>query len=113
MTVQTTFHGEVAEIILNGKLLGGSATSDGFRDTVQQLLEGGTKHFVLNLADVHRVNSSGLGLLISIHTSIKQNSGKLALAETNESMEGIMVMTKLDSIFTTYSSVEEAVAALA
>ena len=55
------------------------------------------------------MNSSGLGMLISGYTTIKNGGGTLKLANATEKIESLLVITKLMSVFEHFSSVEEAV----
>ncbi|MFQ5641171.1 MAG: STAS domain-containing protein [bacterium] len=100
--------GDVAILDVSGKLLGGPENSQAFKDTIYSLLEQGILKVVVNLAEVKRMNSSGLGILISALTSIKNKEGQLKLAGINETMEGILVMTKLNTIFETFGTAEGA-----
>ena len=61
------------------------------------------------MSNVKRMNSSGLGILISGYTSIKNKNGEMKLAKVNKLMKGILVMTKLDTIFESYDTIDEAV----
>lgn len=100
--------GDVAILDLSGKLLGGPPASDEIRDKIYALIDQGITKVVMNLADVSRMNSSGLGLLIQALTSLRNKEGNLKLAGINELMEGVLVMTKLDTIFETHPNAEEA-----
>jgi anti-sigma B factor antagonist len=105
--------GDVAILDISGKLLGGPPSSQELKDKIYQLLDEGTMKFVLNMEDVKRMNSSGLGILISVLTSIRNRGGDLKLAAVNDTMEGILVITKLNSIFETYKTAEGAAQAFA
>ncbi|TDI99758.1 MAG: anti-sigma factor antagonist [Caldithrix sp.] len=100
--------GDVAILDLSGKLLGGPPASDEIRDKIYALIDQGITKVVMNLADVSRMNSSGLGLLIQALTSLRNKEGNLKLAGINELMEGVLVMTKLDTIFETHPNTEAA-----
>ena len=72
------------------------------------MIDQGITKVVINLKDVSRMNSSGLGLLIQSLTSLRNKDGNLKLAGINELMEGVLVMTKLNTIFETHPNAEEA-----
>ncbi len=93
---------------LSGKLLGGPPGSQEVKDSIYGCLDEGITKVVINLEQVTRMNSSGLGILISAMTSLKNKDGELKLAGVNETMEGILVMTKLNSIFDIYETAEGA-----
>ncbi len=108
MTLKVRKLGHVAILDVSGKLMGGPENAQLFKDTIYKLIEEGIIHLVVNLAEVKRMNSSGLGILISALTSLKNKGGNLKLAGINETMEGILVMTKLNTIFETYATAEGA-----
>ena len=108
MKIKTRMLDDVAILDVSGKLLGGPPSSQELKDQVYQLLDKGIKKFVIDLENVKRMNSSGLGILISILTSIRNRDAELKLAAINETMEGIFVLTKLNSIFDTYKTSEGA-----
>jgi len=100
--------GQVAILELSGKLLGGPPGSEDLRDAIYRFLDQGIKHVVVDLSGVKRMNSSGLGILISSLTSLRHKGGDMKLAGINELMDGILVMTKLDTIFETFETAEGA-----
>lgn len=108
MKIKERVIGNVAILDLSGKLLGGPPSSEEFKDKIYSLLDRGITKVVVNLADVNRMNSTGLGVLISALTSLRNREGDLRLAGINETMEGIMVMTKLNTIFDIYDTAEGA-----
>jgi len=59
--------------------LRGCVTSDQsahFREGIQELLHGGTKKFVVNLAQVTYMDSAGVGALLGAYKSIRAAGGK-------------------------------------
>jgi len=61
----------------------GSVTSDQtthLRDCIQELLDDGTKKFVVNLAHVVYMDSSGVGALLAVHKSIQAAGRKCRFA---------------------------------
>jgi anti-sigma B factor antagonist len=64
---------------------------------------------VLNVADVTRVDSSGMGLLVRFLCRVKNNGGDLRLAALQPFLQSLLDMTKLSSIFHVYDAEEEAI----
>ena len=108
MKLSTKIENNVAVVEVSGSVLGG-ADAQKFRDEIYDLVEKKIVSIVCDLSKVDRMNSSGLGILISNYTTVKNASGNLKLAAVNKMMRGILVMTKLDSIFENYETVEQAV----
>ena len=100
--------GDVAVLEVSGKLLGGPPGSQEFKNKIYELIDKDVKKVVVDLAEVKRMNSSGLGILISALTSLKNHDGNMKLASIGETMEGILIMTKLNTIFETYDTAEGA-----
>ncbi|MFQ5771920.1 MAG: STAS domain-containing protein [bacterium] len=100
--------GDVVILDLSGKLLGGPPDSQEFKDTIYKHIENGITKVVVNLNEVKRMNSSGLGILISALTSLRNKNGDMKLAGINDAMEGILIMTKLNTIFETFETAEGA-----
>ena len=78
-------------------------------NAIKQLLEHGRSSLVLNLSGVRYVDSSGLGQLITIWTSIGNRDGELILLRPSPQVQAQLQMTKLDTVFTISQDEEEAV----
>lgn len=96
-------------ITLKGNVMGGP---DGAKlhDTLHQLKEQGKKNIVVDLSKTKFMNSSGLGMLISGMTTMRNAGGDLRLANVADRIQSLLVITKLITVFKHYDSVEEAVA---
>jgi anti-sigma B factor antagonist len=93
---------------LKGKLVGGPL-SDRINHTLNNLLDQGKKNIVVDLSGVTSLNSSGMGILISGYSIVKDNGGALKLANVTVKIKGLLSMTRLNRIFEIYNSVDEAV----
>jgi anti-sigma B factor antagonist len=111
MKFQTTQSGAVTVITLQGNLMGGPDAST-LNGQLHSLLAEGKKHVVLDLAGVQFINSSGLGLLIGGVTTMRSAGGSLKIAGASEKILGLIRITKLESVFETYPSVDDAVASV-
>ena len=100
--------GDVAVLEMKGKVMGGPDFTL-FNDELHQLVDEGIKKFVFDLSGVTWMNSSGLGILISGLTTIRNNGGELRLASITKKIESLFMITKLVTIFDTRDSVEEAI----
>jgi anti-sigma B factor antagonist len=69
------------------------------RDLVNGILNKGRRNFVLNLAGVDYIDSSGLGQLVSIWTSIRNRGGYMAILNPNKRMRRLFEITRLNSVF--------------
>jgi anti-sigma B factor antagonist len=95
-------------IELKGNVMGGPEAQE-FSDLLHKLLEEGKKNVIIDLAETKFMNSSGLGMLISGYTTVKNGGGVMKLANATEKIESLLVITKLITIFEHFISVDEAV----
>lgn len=109
MTIKEKMHGDVAVVSLKGNLMGEPDTTD-VREKIYSLLQDEVRKIVLDLSKVKWVNSTGLGTLISVMTSVKNKDGDLRLAHVTEKLESLFMITQLIKVFKTYESVDRAVA---
>jgi len=95
-------------IELKGDITGGTKNEE-FSDTLRKLILEGKKNLIIDLKETGYVNSSGLGMLISGYTTVKNAGGDLKLANATEKITSLLVITKLITVFENYPSVDEAV----
>jgi len=82
------------------------------RETVRVLVNDGNRFFILNLGDVSYIDSSGLGELVSLFTTVRNKQGDVKLLNLTAKAKDLLQMTKLLTVFDTYDNEEKAVAAL-
>ena len=70
--------------------------------------ENGFLQFILDLSELKHVNSSGLGVFITLLTKARKKDGEVVIVNPSESIRSLLMMTKLNSIFHIYDSVEAA-----
>jgi len=75
---------------------------------VEELLEANKNKIIFNLKALKYINSTGLSVIISLFTKCRNANGELILAEESNKVKELMVMTKLNSIFTVKKNTEEA-----
>lgn len=63
---------------------------------------------VVDLEQVRYMNSSGIGVLITLLTKIKNNKGKMVLVNPSEQIVKLLEITKLNTVFTIADSIEDA-----
>jgi anti-sigma B factor antagonist len=81
----------------------GGPDADVFKETIKQLIQEGYKNVLVNLAHVPWVNSTGLGILIAGYTTLKREGGILKLTHVTDRIESILMITKLGTIFESFS----------
>lgn len=93
---------------LKGNLMGGPDATV-LHEKLHSLLDEGVKKVILDLEKVEWINSSGLGILISAMTTMRSSGGNLKLSNIPDRIRNLLSITKLDKIFESYNSIEEAV----
>jgi anti-sigma B factor antagonist len=109
MTFTTVQHGDVTVLKVEGNLMGGPDAS-ALNSKLHELVEGGTRQVVIDLRGVAFMNSSGLGLLIGGASMMKSAGGGLRLANASEKIMALIKITKLETLFDNYATVDDAVA---
>ncbi len=96
-------------IKLKGNIMGGP---DGAKlhDTLHELKEKNKKNVVIDLSRVKFMNSSGLGMLISGMTTMRNAGGDLRLANAADRIQSLLIITKLITVFKHFDTVEKATA---
>ena len=84
---------------------------DRLRDTLEDLLVNGSNRWVLDLADVGMIDSSGIGLLVRYLTNAKQQGGDLKLLNPTKFALQTLKMIGILNLFEVFQEQEIAVAA--
>lgn len=107
-----TKSGSVGVYALKGNLIGetdGIAITESFSERLAE----GVRRFVIDLEFLQHINSTGLGVLITLLTKARKVSGELTLANPSSYIQNLLLITKLNTIFTIHDSVEDALQQLA
>ena len=78
-------------------------------NTLQKCKANNQLNVVVDLAGVKFMNSSGLGMLISGMTTMRNAGGDLRLSNAAKRIKSLLVVTKLITVFKHYDSVNAAV----
>lgn len=109
MDIDIRSQSEVKVIKLRGRLNLGESV-DRLRGTLDDLLNAGETHFVMDLGDVAMIDSSGIGLLVRYLTAAKQRGGSLKLLNPSKFAVQTLKMTGLLNLFQTFDDQQDAVA---
>ncbi len=100
----------VTLVSVEGQLIVGNRQE--LKQRVLEELENGARRFVIDFADTGYIDSSGLGVLVSLSKKIREQGGELRLANLNEDLRTLFELTKLDTLFFIADSREEALEGL-
>ncbi len=79
------------------------------RDTIKDLVSKGQKNILLNLSEVSYIDSSGLGEIVGAFATVSNRGGRLKLLRLQQRVHDLMQITKLYSVFETFTDEAEAV----
>ncbi len=106
MTFQVHTEGDVTVIAVEGQLIVGNRQE--LKQTVLDALEEGSRKFLIDFSGTGYIDSSGLGVLVSLSKKIREHGGELRLANLNDDLRSLFELTKLDTLFQISKSREEA-----
>jgi anti-sigma B factor antagonist len=99
--------GDIAIIDLAGRITLGDG-SGLVRNTIKDLVAGGTRKILLNLHDVTYMDSAGLGELVGSYATVTNLGGQIKLLHAQGKVSDMLTVTKLYTIFTAYTDEGEA-----
>lgn len=106
MDLKIRKNGEIYIIDVNGEM--DLYNSYKLKELVMKMLEKNVKNFIINLEQVDYIDSSGIGALIYICSTMKKVNLKFAISNVHGSVKKVIELTKLMGYFPIANSVEEA-----
>jgi anti-sigma B factor antagonist len=106
-TVRKDEDSGVIVVGVDGQLIVGNRHE--LKKRVVDALGTGDTKFVIDFSSTGYIDSSGLGVLVSLAKKVREAGGDLKLAALNEDLRTLFELTKLDTLFTIADSAEEAV----
>lgn len=98
--------GDVVVVDVEGQLIVGNRQE--LKQKVLDDLEKGERKFLIDFAQTGYIDSSGLGVLVSLSKKIREHGGELRLADLNDDLQTLFELTKLDTLFQISESRERA-----
>jgi anti-sigma B factor antagonist len=93
----------ILAIECSGRIVLGEESSL-LRDEVKKAVTDGAKKIVLNLGEVNYIDSSGLGTLVSLHTTAQNAGATIKLANLTKRVGDLLQVTKLLTVFDVHNS---------
>ena len=107
--METDISGDVVILHCAGRLVFGDETA-AFRERIRNILLG-TQQIVVNLSGMEYIDSGGLGTLVGMLASTRNRHGEIKLVRPNRRVVELLQRTRLNTIFKSYESDDEAVKA--
>ena len=104
---QQDVQGATSIITLRGKLMLGEESAQ-LETLVPKLLKSGRKNLVFDLSGVTHIDSTGIGRFIDTYSRLGPVGGQMRLAGATGAVRDSFRVTRLDTVFPFYPTVEAA-----
>lgn len=107
MTFNFNHEDDLMVIQFKGDLIG-EENGPEIIEVVNDALNNNKLKCAVDISDVRYINSSGIGVLITILTKFRNKGGEVILVNPSEHVKKLLVITKLNAIFTISDNLENA-----
>jgi anti-sigma B factor antagonist len=97
MSFSVSTRGDVCIVEVEGQLIVGNRQE--LKQKILDELDKGTRKVLVDFARTGYIDSSGLGVLVSLSKKIRDMGGDLRLANLNDDLQTLFELTKLDTLF--------------
>jgi anti-sigma B factor antagonist len=97
MSFTASTKSDVTIIEAEGQLIVGNRQE--LKQLVLDAIDKGAKKVLVDFARTGYIDSSGLGVLVSLAKKIREGGGDLRLANLNDDLQTLFELTKLDTLF--------------
>lgn len=111
MQIKRRDHNDIVIADLQGRLVAGDP-QDALRDMIEELLAEKKSRIILNLSDLARIDSSGIGELVAAVRLAKSVGGRVVLLQLKDSVRRILDISQVLPVLETFEDEEAALAAL-
>lgn len=98
MKYNADIKGPVLVLALEGDLIGETNGME-LMELVNEKVNGEIVKCAIDLSAVRYMNSSGIGVLITLLTKFRNKGGEVVLINPSEQIKKLLIITKLNSIF--------------
>lgn len=100
--------GQVTVVEVAGQLIVGNRQE--LKRMILAEVEAGTRRFVVDFAMTGYIDSSGLGILVSLSKKVREVDGRFRLASLNDDLRTLFELTRLNTLFDICETLEQALA---
>ena len=111
MKFEHTIEDNIVYFIFEGDLIGENNGPE-LVEIAGEMLDKGVSHCAIDISSVRFINSSGIGVLITLLTKFRNRGGDLILVNPSEQVNKLLIITKLNAIFNIVQNKEEAAQSL-
>lgn len=93
-------------LTLSGDLIG-DEVGPKLVEFVSDAVNDDIKNFIIDLSSIRYISSSGIGLLITMLTKMRNAGGEIYLCSPSEHVKKLLIITKLNNIFNVFDSLDQ------
>jgi len=107
-SLKITFENEIAVLKFDGEVI--FDNSNQLKEEAKNRLstKEEIKNLLIDLSQVSYLDSSGVGVLLSLFKFMRNRDGSMAIANANEKIGRVFEVTKMTEIISAYENVEQA-----
>jgi anti-sigma B factor antagonist len=98
---------KVLVVTFEGDLIGANDSVE-LMEVLNEKIGSGFSKSVVNMKNVRYMNSSGIGILITMFTKFRNKNGNFVICNASEQIVKLLNITKLDSVMKVFGSFDEA-----
>jgi anti-sigma B factor antagonist len=103
LTASTRRVADVTILDLRGNIVLGKESA-AFRDLVCNLLAGGSRKILVNLAGIHYIDSTGLAHLVGAVVSVRKLHGEMKLLNLTKQSHALLQIAKLHTVLDSFDN---------
>ena len=105
MSLSVTKQGDTVTIVVRGQLVVGNRQA--LKARVLRAIDDGERKFVLDFGETGQVDSSGLGVLVSLSKRLREVGGEMHLANLSGDLKSLFEVTKLHTVLPIHGETRE------
>lgn len=111
MEIRQSAVGAVMVLDPVGKLVLSEGEDDSLlKDTITSLMRQGRRQFMVNLAHVSQVDTSGLTSLVAAQIAVRKQGGQIKLLRPTTRLRELLGITRLNTFFEVFDTERDAIA---
>lgn len=111
MNYRVTEQSGVLILSLGGSLIGEEVGSALLSEADKAIAEG-LRLCAVDISEIKYINSSGIGVLITILTKFRNNDGEICIVNPSDHVKKLLIITKLNAIFNIEDTLAKAISKL-
>ena len=96
----------------HGKIVGPAISELRERLALELLDASDAPCFLINFEHVHKIDSSGLGMLANVHVIAAQMKSRIGIINAGRNIKNLLILSRLVNIFEHFESEDAAISAL-